>query len=154
MSSFELAIETVLANEGGYSFTASDPGGETNFGISKRSYPALDIKNLTREEAVQIYRRDFWKYDDVLDQRVATKIFDASVNMGHSAIFLLQELVLQVVKPDGLWGPVTLEAVNRQDAQSLLTRFRAKLAEHYQSIVDNNPEEVEFLKGWLTRANQ
>jgi type VI secretion system secreted protein VgrG len=74
--------------------------------------------------------------------------------MGHSAIFLLQELVLQVVKPDGLWGPVTLEAVNRQDAQSLLTRFRAKLAEHYQSIVDNNPAEAKFLNGWLRRAAQ
>jgi lysozyme family protein len=154
MSSFELAIETVLANEGGYSFIASDPGGETNFGISKRSYPALDIKNLTREEAVQIYRRDFWKYDNVLDQRVATKIFDASVNMGHSAIFLLQELVLQVVKPDGLWGPVTEEAINRMDANALLLLYKARLRQHYLDIVANKPEDEKFLNGWLRRAAQ
>jgi lysozyme family protein len=77
------------------------------------------------------------------------------VNLGqHTAIFLLQELVLQVVKPDGLFGEVTEDAVNRQDANALLTAYRTKLTQHYQEIVKNNPAEAKFLTGWLRRANQ
>lgn len=38
-----------------------DPGGETKWGISKRSYPDLDIAALTREQAIEIYFRDYWQ---------------------------------------------------------------------------------------------
>ena len=31
----------------------------TKFGISKKSYPNIDISNLTEEEAIQIYYEDF-----------------------------------------------------------------------------------------------
>ena len=48
---FEEIIDNVLESEGGYVNDKDDPGGETNMGISKRAYPDLDIKNLTREEA-------------------------------------------------------------------------------------------------------
>jgi lysozyme family protein len=74
--------------------------------------------------------------------------------MGHSAIFLLQELVLQVVKPDGLWGPVTEEAINRMDANALLLLYKARLRQHYLDIVANKPEDEKFLNGWLRRAAQ
>ena len=47
---FEDAIEFVLLHEGGYSWDPKDPGGETRFGISKKSYPNLNIKNLTEEK--------------------------------------------------------------------------------------------------------
>jgi lysozyme family protein len=59
-SEFLTAVERVLADEGGYVCNPSDPGGETNFGITKRSYPDLDIKGLTREDAIAIYWRDWW----------------------------------------------------------------------------------------------
>ncbi|KKK60142.1 hypothetical protein LCGC14_3027340, partial [marine sediment metagenome] len=52
MASFEKAIPIVLKHEGGYVHDKLDPGGETNFGISKRAYPMVDIKNLTQEQAV------------------------------------------------------------------------------------------------------
>lgn len=57
---FDKAIPTILRNEGGYVNNPTDPGGETNFGISKRSFPDVDIKNLTQEKAVAIYRSSFW----------------------------------------------------------------------------------------------
>ena len=81
MADFNIAIETVLANEGGICNVSGDPGGLTNFGISQRSYPNVDIRNLTRDAAAAIYRRDFWHYDAVESQLMATKIFDMAVNM-------------------------------------------------------------------------
>jgi len=154
MALFEPAIEITLANEGGYVNDPMDPGGETNFGISKRDYPKLDIKNLTKEEATAIYLRDFWKFGGIIDQAVANKVFDSYVNMEHIAIFLLQEIVLQVIKPDGIYGEVTEDAVNRLDPNTLLTDYRAKLTAHYKAIVVARPEEEKFLKGWLRRAQQ
>jgi lysozyme family protein len=154
MAEFSLAIPIVLENEGGYVNDPLDPGGETNFGISKRSYPTVDIKNLTKEEATAIYLRDFWKFGGIIDQSVANKVFDSYVNMEHIAIFLLQEIVLQVVKPDGIYGEVTEDAVNRMDPNALLTAYRAKLEQHYRNIVLAKPEEMKFLDGWLRRAKQ
>jgi hypothetical protein len=59
-SRFLKAFERIIYHEGGYANNASDLGGETKYGISKRSYPHLDIKNLTLDQARQIYYFDFW----------------------------------------------------------------------------------------------
>src|ERR1043166_4882428 len=81
VADFSKAIGFVLSNEGGYEPpNTADPGGETNFGISKRQYPFLDIKKLTREEAIAIYERDYWKFDAITNRLVATKIWAAYVN--------------------------------------------------------------------------
>ena len=152
MADFNLAIPIVLENEGGLVDNKNDPGGLTKYGISRKAYPNLDIKNLTRDAAIEIYRRDFWKFDGVNDQRLATKIFDAYVNMGHTAIKLLQKLLGQV--QDGGWGPNTQAAVNSRIPELLLQNYRDALVQHYQDIVDANPSEIVFLGGWLVRAKQ
>jgi len=151
MADFNLAIDTVLTNEGGLSENPSDPGGLTNFGISQRSYPTVDIRNLTRETAAAIYQRDFWHYDAVQSQPMATKIFDMSVNMGHAAIRILQTCLGVTV--DGIWGPGTCAAVNAA-GDSLLSDYRLALGRHYQNLVLANPALAQFLKGWLRRAAQ
>src|SRR5690606_26803467 len=82
---FRRAVEVVLAHEGSYVNDPADPGGETKFGISKRQYPDLDIASLTREQAVEIYRRDWWDkygYGRLASPAIATKVFDLSVNVG------------------------------------------------------------------------
>jgi lysozyme family protein len=70
-STYDEAMARVFAHEGGLSTVRSDPGNwtggkvgvgtlkGTNYGISAKSYPALDIRNLTRDEAAAIYRRDY-----------------------------------------------------------------------------------------------
>ena len=60
LTKFEDIIEITLHHEGGYVNDPDDLGGETNFGIAKRFYPDVDIKNLTKDEASDIYRRDYW----------------------------------------------------------------------------------------------
>ena len=59
MEHFSEIIPIVLRHEGGYVNDPLDKGGETNYGISKRSYPHLDIHSLTLADAKTIYKRDF-----------------------------------------------------------------------------------------------
>ena len=152
MASFELAIPVTLAWEGGYSCDPSDPGGETNFGISKRSYPDVDIRNLTREEACAIYRRDFWSYDGIESQAIATKLFDTGVNLGtHRAVSYMQTIV--GVPADGKYGPLTQGGINGTEESATLTAFRRRLVEYYQTLVQQRPASQKFLAGWLRRAN-
>ena len=152
MAKFEDAIDTVLQNEGGYVNDPNDPGGETNYGISKRTYPHVDIKNLTLEDAKAIYRRDFWKFDGVVSQPVATKLFDAYVNMGHQAIKLAQRLV--DVAEDGWYGGNTEHAINEMEPSKFLTYYRQYLVNYYVNLATQRPALAKFLNGWLKRARE
>jgi len=81
---FLTAVERVLAFEGGYSSNPDDPGGVTNFGISARSHPGLDIAALTRDAAIEIYWRQWWLRFGFarLPAAAAAKTFDLAVNIG------------------------------------------------------------------------
>lgn len=78
------AVKHVLKMEGGYVNHPNDPGGETNYGISKRSYPLINIKELTEAEAIAIYHEDFWLpiAARVMDVRLRMLAFDSAVNHG------------------------------------------------------------------------
>src|SRR5512147_2295714 len=81
---FDIAINFVLQREGGYVNDPDDPGGETNYGISKKSFPNIDIKNLTVNEAKSIYREHYWDAcgcDDI-PSPLDVVMFDTAVNMG------------------------------------------------------------------------
>jgi lysozyme family protein len=152
MAEFDLAIPIVLSNEGGLVDNPNDPGGLTKYGISKASYPDLDIKNLTVEQATAIYLRDFWLFGGIDSQDVATKMLDSYVNLRHAAIKIAQQIVGAEV--DGSYGPVTEDLINKMVPMTFLNFFRYGLAEHYKNIVVANPKEAEFLPGWLRRAAQ
>lgn len=109
---FSVAIDRILSHEGGYTAGANDPGGETNFGLSKRSYPNLDIKNLTRDKAVAIYKRDFWDKinGNSLPFGIAFQVLDFAVNSGiRTAIKSLQRAIN--VDDDGSFGPASMAAL-------------------------------------------
>jgi len=94
MTDFDRAMEFTLKWEGGYVNDPKDPGGETNWGISKRAYPMLDIKDLTRDEAKDIYEHDYWRKcgADALLWPMNLVVFDTAVNMGvHRAKIMLSE---------------------------------------------------------------
>jgi lysozyme family protein len=156
---FERAVQRVLEFEGGYSNDPVDAGGETKFGICKRSYPNLDIKNLTIEDAKFIYYRDFWEpqlYGNFGSIELAEKIFDLAVNVGSSKAHLLLQRALRAVgnpvKEDGILGKITLAAVNSANETALLAALRSEAAGHYRSIVAKNSSQNKFINGWLKRA--
>lgn len=126
MITFDQAFDRLMGNEGGYVNHPRDPGGETNWGISKRSYPDVDIAALTREGAKEIYRYDFWQAAGVsLDGAVAFQVFDAAVNHGIStAIRMLQRAI--EAADDGHWGPYSQSKYEKLETNDVLLRFLAE----------------------------
>jgi lysozyme family protein len=154
MATFELAIPIVLRHEGGYVNDPADPGGETNFGISKRSYPDVDIKNLTQNEAMVIYRTHWWdryNYGAIIPQAVANKIFDMAVNLGASRAHKIVQKVLQIDQ-DGIIGPATLAELNTQSSLKVIVGLQDTQAQFYRNLVLADPSKQKFLQGWLNRA--
>jgi len=156
---FQKAVARVLADEGGYVNNPADPGGETNFGISKRSYPDLDIKSLTRDRAIDIYFRDWWtKYGfDRLTPEIGAKLFDLAVNEDDQhAVRTLQRALRAcgvVVDEDGNLGPKTVAAANSvANTESLLVGIRCEAASYYRLLAALHHRDEVFLKGWLNRA--
>ena len=156
---FKEAVEFVLSNEGGYVNNPNDKGGETNFGISKRSFPNMDIKNLTKEQAIDIYYDHYWKKCfEQLPTKLAIKIFDMIVNMGEPrAAILFQRAINDCgckVSVDGKIGQQTIGAANSIQLARLMNTLRGKCREFYLDIIKRNPEMIVFEKGWLARADR
>jgi len=154
MADFNQAIEKTLVNEGGYVDDPLDAGGETKFGISKRSYPDVDIKNLTVDDAKSIYKKDYWdklKADEIASQKVAFELFDTAVNMGvKTASKLIQGCSGAYV--DGIIGSQSLESINNIDEELLLLRFRLARVSRYIYLAKKRPANKKFLFGWINRA--
>ena len=96
---FAQALSFTLQREGGYVNDADDPGGETRYGISKRAYPHLNIRDLTLETAARIYRHDYWDLPGfnrvaLVAPQVAIRLFDLGVNCGPTtAAKMLQRAI-------------------------------------------------------------
>ncbi len=147
MGDFHRCIEIILAEEGGKVNHPRDPGKLTNFGISQRSYPNLDIAHLTREQALEIYRRDYWEplHGDDLPAGLDLLALDTAVNMGTTTAALLLQEALNV-RTDGLIGGMTINGA-RQQMPAILGKFCALRAWRYEI---NRNEDV-FGKGWFRR---
>ncbi len=146
---FDQLIERVLSHEGGYVNNPADPGGETQWGVAKRSYPDVNIRALTRAQAIDIYRRDFWQRcrADQLSPAIAFQLFDASVNHGiDNATRWLQRAA--GVADDGHIGPISLAAIKAADQNDLLLRFNGERL-YFYTFLANWPT---FGKGWTRRV--
>ena len=159
---FERAVAETLKREGGYVADPDDPGGETKFGISKRSYPDLNIKRLSEDDAKEIYRRDFWErygYGRIAEQMIAAKVFDLAVNMGPRTAHKVAQRALRAIEhtviEDGVLGPKTLaalEAAAKANADALVAALRSEAGGQYRLLVAINAWKIKYLRGWLTRA--
>jgi lysozyme family protein len=164
MSDFNLAIGPVLQHEGGLVDHPSDPGGLTNFGISKKWADSqglcLDIKNLTVDQAKELYKKYFWDpypYHEIADQKVATKSFDMAVNMGAiQAHKLIQRAVANCgleITIDGQLGPKSVALINSIPAPQMLSSIVQRQRNFYIALATQKPSLAVFLKGWLRRAD-
>ena len=153
---FEDIIEVVLHHEGGYVNDPKDPGGETNFGIAKRSHPNVDIKNLTKDNAIKIYKEHYWDKNKVenLPENLRHIYFDMCVNQGKGrAVKILQRAANAKganLKVDGGLGPKTLAAIESSNVE--LQRVRAYRVKYYADLVTRKPDLEKFYYGWYKRA--
>ena len=151
MNNFKDYIELILKDEGGYVNDPSDSGGETKYGISKRAYPNLNISKLSKEDAIAIYKRDYWNKSkcELLPYNLRYIHLDTSINMGIStAIKLLQKAAK--INIDGIIGPQTIEESKKVTLQNYIDERRKK----YEEIIKNNPKNIKFKKGWLSRIQR
>ena len=149
MENFDKYIDKVLEHEGGYVNDPTDNGGETNFGISKRAYPNLDIKNLTRDEAKAIYKRDYWDANkcNLLPTGLDYVVFDMAINAGgNRAAKILQEAA--GVTADGIIGPQTLNAADNVTPELYLLHRMY----FYCQIVRRDNSQAKFIGGWSNRC--
>lgn len=148
MTAFDSSFAALVGNEGGYVNNPADPGGETNWGISKRSYPTVDIAALSQDDAKAIYKRDFWDRAqcDRLPPGIAFDVFDTAVNSGiGQAIRFLQRAV--GVADDGVVGPMTLAAISRVEPEAVQARFNGQRLDFMTRLTTWDT----FSRGWARR---
>jgi lysozyme family protein len=178
---FEKALKVLLPHEGGFGDDPADPGGATNFGVSLRFLRTLgdldrdgyrdgdldrdgdvdveDIRAMTKERAVELYRAQWWDryaYGRIGDETVAIKVFDLAVNMGAYQAHLVAQRALRAcgtrVAEDGVLGPRTRAALDAWPPRPILPALRAEAAGFYRALVAIRPKLDRFLAGWLDRA--
>lgn len=158
---FDVAFERLIGHEGRFQNDREDRGnwtsgsvgvGEnkgTKYGISAMSYPHLDIKSITLEEAKEIYRRDYWERSGAEDYNgaIGFQVFDAAVNHGiENAVRFLQRAAH--VADDGYIGPITLDAVKAMTVTDVLMRFNAARLRFYTKLSNWS----SYGKGWANRT--
>ena len=184
MATLEDAMPYLLEDEGQWAFIPGDKGGMTYCGIARNEHPEwegwaiIDALNLPVHDAhtcnailkenaqiqslvLKFYRSEYWCYDGLQSQDVASKLFNGAVNMeGNgrkgSAITAFQRAICVQIKNtipiDGCYGPNTEAMANRCDQDGLLEDLARQFVLHYQAILKANPSDEKFRAGWMARA--
>lgn len=166
MDTFNKAFKITIGHEGGYVNDKTDRGGETKYGISKKSYPHLDIKNLSLEEAKTIYYKNYWNTKranlGMLPDIIAIEVFDTAVNMGAVRAYKMLQEALNLLNRvetrfndlvvDGVIGKTTLRAVEKVEDKELLKVLNGLQFSKYLRIVRNNHSQERFFAGWIKRT--
>lgn len=172
---YDNAFELILITEGGYVNDKSDAGGETIFGIARRSHPKskifelldywkskgnTDPKILTKMAkdseiyylAKEIYQKEYWnkcRCDELPDLH-RYPLFDCAVNLGVKQACKLYQRAL-FVKDDGVIGPKTIAAAKATNPDSVLRGFFERWGEFYTALAESKPSNQKFLQGWRNR---
>lgn len=168
MSRFDICLKFVLGVEGGYSNDPSDRGGATKCGITQAVYDDYrtragrcrqPVVGIDGTEIADIYRLQYWKavHGDQLPRPLDLVVFDAAVNHGpRQAILFLQRAI--GADDDGIFGPATLRAVQEEVAANQILSVACALVEmrrgFYDRLVERNPSQKKFLKGWNNRLDR
>lgn len=168
--SWERAIAFTLRWEGGYVNNPADRGGPTNRGITQGTLSSAyasgivkhnNIKELTKTEAMAIYKARFWapydwgRYGEPVDMIM----FDMAVNHGMgNAARIAQRACASLgafVVIDGKWGSQTREALYKlawKSALALSKMLLVKRLNFYDAIIAARPNQKRFRNGWRNRT--
>jgi lysozyme family protein len=149
----DFAISAIIAIEGGYVCNPNDPGGETKFGISKRTFPDLAIKELTEADAKRIYLDQYWLPNrcEEMPHGLDLLYFDCCVNQGPRAAVIVLDRALShapgnLIASGALRDSMIADAQKR-DRLELIDQFAAERAHWYAHT--NRFEN--FGRGWMRR---
>lgn len=166
-------IAAVIAVEGGYINHPSDPGGETNMGITRKVARAHGytgpMRSLPREVAESIYYSDYLAKPGYapligIDAAVTEELFDTAVNMGPSrpSHWFQRSINLLCganVRADGQIGPRTIGAFSECQRKvgasalciAMLDTLDAAQRVEYARLVRANPRLAVFHEGWINK---
>jgi lysozyme family protein len=161
---FKEAFEEVMEIEGGYVNHKDDPGGATNFGITKavarRNGYEGNMRDLKLHQARDIYYHEFWldqQYNKIKNRDIAKEMFDQAVNMGPGrANRNLQKsynlLFDDEISVDGVIGPNTLKAINHCGKPiSLFNLLNGYQIMHYINLAEKSEKYKSFIRGWVNK---
>ena len=164
---FDEIIEEVLHAEGGYVDDPDDKGGATNFGITQSSFSAYrgydvtkdEVKEMTRDEAKECYKRDFWNPAKIeqFPPRLKHIYFDMVVNMGRrNAGKIVQQAVntksnREVLDVDGIVGKGTISKNGDLQLNDVLVERSMFFANNCfdGSRFAKRTSQNKFLRGWI-----
>ena len=153
---FESALVHVLASEGGYANHPGDPGGETRYGITKRTARAHgylgSMRTLPMATAARIYKISYWDACQCgqLPPWLRLAVFDAAVHSGpaQSVRWLQQSLGVTVT---GRIGPETIAAAaGKTDCQAVIDALLDLRLAYLQRLKNWKT----FKKGWTNRIEK
>ena len=150
MDNFKMAVNLTLEKEGILSDHKDDAGGLTKYGISQAAYPGLDIANLSKENAIKIYKHDYWDKAQCIElpYPLDVMVFDTAVNHGVTkAVKILQESL--GLKADGIVGQQT-RAAAKTAKNSIYTVFMINRLYAYTSA----KSWPTFKEGWKNRLTK
>jgi len=165
MARFDNIFQTVIGLEGGYSNHAQDSGGATKYGITeqvaRRNGYDGNMRELPLKTAKNIYYQKYWiepQFHKIKEYSIAEELFEQGINLGTSqATKNLQKSINLVcdksLTVDGIIGSKTLKAYNKcKHKDDIYTMLNMLQARRYIEIVENNPKQKVFLRGWLRRV--
>jgi lysozyme family protein len=143
--------------EGGWSDDPTDAGGATKYGISSRAHPTVDLATLTREQAREIAKRDYWDVvrGDELGWPLNCVLADGAFHSGapRAVGWLQTELGVAV---DGKLGEETMarawKIANEIGAQRLAEQVHLRRVKHLYLLVRSKPDQLKFIGGWWNRT--
>lgn len=168
MASFDIVLPMILNFEGGYVDDPTDPGGETNKGITMSTFclcshsllglapTSENLQSLTDAQAGIIYKNNYWipiQGDSIPLQDLANIVCDFYVNAGTHASSLLQQVIVSMgamITVDGCIGPATIQALQALDEDEVYEQYKVGRIAYYQRLGTKYPQ---FLQGWLNRVN-
>lgn len=165
MAKIETLWPFILSWEGGFCNVKGDRGGATKYGVTISTWKAQgydkdgdgdidvdDLRLITEKDAMEICRKNFWnrwKADQIVDQSVANILVDWVWASGKNGIVIPQQVL--GVKADGIVGPKTIAAINKQDGKILFEKLWNRRKQYFEGICAKNPSQKKFLAGWLNR---
>lgn len=139
----------------GYVNIPSDRGGETKYGVAQKANPNISVYDLDLDGAMNVYFNQYWLRGscDKLTYPITLIHFDGCVNHGIGRANKFLQRAVGAVE-DGQIGPATLRAINSMDAEILIKRLSKIRADFYNAIVQRDPSQQMFLKGWMRRIDE